>query len=345
MYLRNRILKSLLMKYIFLSFVVFFLFGLRAQSAGKYMNQASDVAKSVRSATWTYTNSVAKNKSAAKVEKDRVELVSTIENAELRIREMGGFNGSTYYKDSILGFLKSYKQVVQGDYVYLMELENNPDLKDKYIMAKEEASSKLLKASEMLDQVERKFATENSVKLVEIKSKVADNLKRSHKVYSYYNSVFMLFFKPYVEEKGFLDALDKSDIPQMEAHLTGLMAAVRENSSKLNLKLDYEGDMSLVKSCMKMMDFYQQEAQTEFQKIVDFQKFKATYQKTKAELEAKPSSERGKGEVAEFNKLVKEYNERIIPYNDLILNLNARREALIEQWNAAGVAFEEKHLN
>lgn len=333
------------MKYIFLSLVLFSLFGLRAQNAGKYLNKVTEVAKSVRSATWTYTNSVAKNKSAAKVEKDRVELVSTIVKAELNIREMEDFNGSSYYKDSVLAFLKTYKQVVEGEYVRMMLVENDPDLKDKYILAKEEATSKLLNASETLDAVERKFAAENGVKLVQPKSKVAESLRRTHKVYSYYNGVFMLFFRPYVEEKGFLNALEKGDIPQMEAHLSALNTAVLENSSRLNLKLDFEGDMSVVNTCGKVMDFYREEAQTEFRKIIDFQKFKAAYQKTKADLEAKPSSERSKGEVAEFNKLVKEYNERIVPYNDLILNMNAKREVLIEQWNNAGFAFEEKHLN
>lgn len=314
-----------------------------AQNAAKYINKTTEVAKSVRSATWTYTNSVAKNKSAAKVENDRRELVETILKAEEKIREMEGFNGSTYYKDSILSFLNTYKQVVEGEYVRMMAVENNPDLRDKYILAREEANNKLLHASEMLDRVERKFADENGVSLMQPKTRVAENLQKAHKVYNYYNGVFLLFFKPYLEEKAFLEALDKGDLAAMEEHLVDLRSTIKENSAKLNLKLAFEGDMSLLNACQKMMVFYLEEADTEFVKILEFQKFKVNYMKTKSALEAK--SGKTKEEVANFNKLVAEYNGRIVAYNDLILNLNARRESLIGLWNNTGFDFEEKHLN
>lgn len=332
-------------KLLILLLVLYRCTSVEAQSPSKYMNKISQQAKNVRSATWMYTNSVAKNKSAKKVEGDRLKLIQTIEHAELKIGSMDGFKGSSYYRDSILSFLKVYKGVVDGDFVRIMALEDNFDKKDKYILMKEEANTKLMKASDMLDEMELRFATEHKVELIQTKSKVGEKLRKTNKLYTYYNGIFVLFFKPYMIEKSFFEAAEKSDFVTMKNLQNDFKAALMENNSKLNLKLDFDGDMSVVTATQKMFDFYQRELDNDFQKIIDFQVFKAGYMKRKADLEAKPSSDREKGEVAEFNKLVAEYNQRIIPYNELIEKLNAERAVLIDNWNNVSFAFEERNLN
>ena len=337
------------MKFFIFSIFVLTTSILNAQSISKYMNNISEVAANVRSASWSYTNSVSKSKSAVKVEKDRQTLIKTIEESVSEINKIGSFEGISYYKDSVLSFLKTYKEVIVVDYENIKSIELNAkhkfDLKDKYIQAKEDANSKMLQASDMLDAVESRFATENKVKLLVTKSKVAERLKKANKVYKYYNSVFLLFFKPYYEEALFLQALDSANIEQMEFHNSELASFSKANLSMLDLKLDFDGDNSLINSCKSVLLFYQSEAEKNFLKIIEFQKFKAAYKKTKSDLEAKSSAEREKGEVAAFNKLVEEYNQRMNEYNQLILDLNTKRETLINSWNIIGSDFEDKHLN
>ncbi|MES2589868.1 MAG: hypothetical protein V4622_12890 [Bacteroidota bacterium] len=337
------------MKYFFLTSLLLFSLFSSAQKASNYMNNITEIAKSVRSATWDYTNSVSKSKSAEKVEDKRLDLLKTIDKSEKKVKEIGDFNGESYYKDSILSFLKIYKDVISDDYQKIKSLELNAkhsfEFKDKLIIIREEANTKIVKASEMLDEMEVKFAAEHKIELVYFKSKVAERLKKANKVYKYYNSIFLIFFKPYFQEAKFLESLDKDDLQNLELSHANLLAAVVESKARLNVKLDFEGDNSLMNSCQKLLDFYQAEAEQDFIKLIEFKKFKVKFQKTKTDLEAKAKTERAKNEVAEFNKMVEEYNQKMSVYNQIIETLNIKRESLINSWNAVGEEFEEKHLN
>ncbi|MFN5415493.1 MAG: hypothetical protein ACK5B9_00440 [Flavobacteriia bacterium] len=315
------------------------------------MNNISAEARSVRDATWKYTQDLIKDKdkNPEKLEESRLGLVYTIEKSKQKIAGMDAFKASTSYRDSVISFLNIYQKVVVEDYAkiknYKEKSAENFEYKEKLILAREEANTKLTQASEMINEVEKKFCDENGIKVIKSTSKTSENLKKANAVYKYYNSVFLIFFQPYAPEAKFLDALDKGDITKMEEETAKLARISRESAAKLNLKSDMDGDKSLVSSCQNLLDFYQKEADNDFVKIIEFQKFKAEYQKTKTTLENKPKADRVKGEVAEFNKLVAEYNSRMEVYNDLIINLNAKREALIVSWNTAGEDFEKKHLN
>jgi hypothetical protein len=313
------------------------------------MNKISNEAKNVRAATWIYTNTQAKDKNSKKIDEERLNLVKIIEKSESKIKEIGDYNGNSLYKDSILKFLEIYKEVLVDDFNAIQKLEanrkNSFDNLDKIVLIKENSNKKLMDACQMLEDVELQFAKANDVDLVRTKSKVSERLKNANKVSNYYNSIFFLFFSAYYEEGLFLEALEKYDLEKMQEQIANLKASTKENLAKLNLKLDYKNDNSVLKTCEELLEFYQNEANSDFVKILDFQKFKANYTKTKETLEAKSSEERVKGEVAEYNKLVAEYNKKMESYNDLILNLNAKREALINKWNKVSTDFEAKHLN
>lgn len=322
-----------------------------AQNATKYMNSISNEARSVRDATWEYTQNLIKDgdKNPEKIEDSRLGLVYTIEKSKQKIAGMDAFKGNTSYRDSVISFLNIYQKVVVEDYAkiknYKERSNENFEYKEKLIIAREEANTKLTIASEMINEIEKKFCAENKIKFIEGSSKTSEKLKKANAVYKYYNTVFLIFFQPYAPEARFLAALDKGDIAAMELENEKLARSSRESIAKLNLKSDMDGDKSLINSCQNLLDFYQKEADNDFVKIIEFQKFKAEYQKTKTTLENKPKADRVKGEVAEFNKLVAEYNSKMEVYNDLIINMNAKREALIASWNTAGEEFEKKHLN
>lgn len=322
-----------------------------AQNATKYMNSISNEARSVRDATWEYTQNLIKDKdkNPEKLEDSRLGLVYSIEKSKQKIAGMDGFKGSTAYRDSVISFLKIYQNVVVEDYAkiksYKEKSDQNFEFKEKLIIAREEANTKLTSASEMINNIEKKFCDENKIKVVQSSSKTSEKLKKANLVYKYYNSLFLIFFQAYAPEAKFLDALDKADITKMEEENAKLARNSRESIAKLNLKMDMDGDKSLIVTCQNLLDFYKSEADNDFVKIIEFQKFKADFQKTKTTLEAKPKADRVKGEVAEFNKLVAEYNKQMEVYNNSIVNLNAKREALIVAWNTAGEEFEKKHLN
>jgi hypothetical protein len=337
-----------LILFILLLFINNFLFG---QSASKYLKAISTEAKLVQDATWEFSQNLIKDegKNPDKLENSRYKLLGYIMKSKKRIESMSDFDGKTYFRDSIVIFLKLYEEVVDIDYPNIKKLNIKADkdfeLKEKLIFARESANTKLTSASEMLTDVEKRFSMENNLRMSKEVSKTAKKLQKANKVYKYYNSMFLIFFRCYIEEAKFLKALDEGSIEKMRQAKSDLNANLLEYSVKLNLKLDFEGDKSLIGTCQEVFDFYEEEVKSDFKKIIEFQEFKLEFQETKVILEAKTKEERAKGEVAEFNKLVAEYNKRTQEYNDLILNQNAKRESLINSWNLAGEEFEKEHLN
>lgn len=320
----------------------------QGKSAVEYMNQISQEFTAIQSATWEYTRSVAKNKGAKKVEKNRAELVQTISAALARVKKVPAFEGETYFRDSTVAFLELHKIVVSQDYEKIMNLEDlseqSYDLMEAYMKAQEIASDKLSEAGERIEQVEHKFAEEYKITLIESKDKTSEKLKNASEVYDYYNPVYLIFFKSYKQEAYLMEALNKGDVAAMEQNKSTLSKTSAEGLEKITEVHAYKGDGSLVKACEDMLKFYQKEADEKFQVLIDFQTTKAGFDKAKAALEAKKEKDRTQADIDNFNKLVNEFNKATGDYNKTIQDLNANRTKFLNNWNNGSSNFTSKHI-
>lgn len=323
-------------------------FSVLSQSAVDYMKEIGGEFKLIQSATWDYTKSVAKNKSARKVNKNRLELVQTVQKSLAKVKKIGAFGGETYFRDSVVSFLEVNLAVVAEDYEKIMNLEDiaesSYDLMDAYIKAKEVAGDKLSAAGDMVDEIERKFAKDNDITLIESTDKIGLKLKKASEVYTYYNPVYLIFFKSYKQEAYLMDALAKGDVSGMEQAKGSLSKFSNEGLAKMKEITHYNNDATLKKACEDMLKFYVEESEQHFQKLIDYHAKKETFDEAKKNIEAKKSKGLSQEDVDAFNKLVKEFNEATNEFNNTNTNLNNRRNKLINNWNDSAANFTNKHI-
>lgn len=340
--------RATMMKKLITCFSFFLALSVSAQSAVDYMNQISSEFKLIQGATWDYTKAVAKNKSAKKVNKNRLELVKTISSSIEKVKKISDYNGETYYRDSVLSFLNMNKAVVAQDYEKIMNLEEiaeqSYDLMDAYMAAQEAASDKLSQYGDMVDEMEHKFAKDNNINLIESSDKVGLRLKKAGEVFDYYNPVYLIFFKSYKQEAYLSDALGKGDVSGMEQNKSSLATFAQEGLDKLGAIKDFNGDLSLKTACEDMLKFYKEEAEKHYVVLIDFQTTKEGFEKAKKSIEAKKDTERTQEDVDNFNKLVKEFNNKTAEYNSTINDLNNRRTKLLNNWNNGSANFTNKHI-
>ncbi len=319
-----------------------------AQNAVEYMNQIGAEFKAIQNATWDYTRSVAKNKSARTVDKNRLELIQTITASLNKVKKFKAFDGKTYFRDSTVAFLELNKSVVSQDYEKIMNLEEiaeqSYDLMEAYMKAQEVASDRLAEAGDRISETEKQFATENKVTLIEATDKVSNKLKKAGEMYDYYNPVYLIFFKSFKQEAYFMDALSKSDVSGMEQNKSELSKTAQEGLAQMAKMAAFKGDESLKKACIEVLTFYKEEADKKFQIFIDFQTTKEGFEKAKKTLESKKEKDRTKEDVDNYNKLVKEYNDATLEYNNANNDLNKRRSKLIDNWNSVSNAFTNKHV-
>lgn len=324
-------------------------FGQDSQKALEYMNIISAEFKAIQSATWDYTKSVAKNKSARKVDKNRLELIQTISNSLAKVKKIKEFDGKTYFRDSTIAFLELNKSVVSQDYEKIMNLEEiaeqSYDLMEAYMLAQEIASQKISDAGESIVSTERKFAEENNITLIEgDDDKITTRLKKAGEMYDYYNPVYLIFFKSYKQELYFLDALQKGDVSGMEQNKSMLAKTAQEGIDELNKLEAFKGDLTLKKAALEMLNFYLDEANNKFGVFVDFQSTKEGFDKAKTTLESKKEKDRTKEDIDNYNKLVNEYNAVSNQYNKVNNELNTKRSKLLTNWNNTSNSFTSSHL-
>lgn len=314
----------------------------------EYMNQISAEFKLIQSATWDYTKSVAKNKGARAVNSNRLELVQTIKKSLEKVKKIKPFKNETYYRDSVVSFLNVNLAVVSGDYEKIMNMEDikeqSYDLMDAYLKAQETASDKLSEAGDRVDEVEKRFAKDNNITLLEGGTdKVGLKLKKAGEVYDYYNPVYLIFFKSYKQEVYLMDALIKGDISGMEQNKSTLLKFANEGMTELAKIEGFGKDVTLKNACNEALKFYVEEA-GKFQKIIDFYTTKSDFEKAKAKMEAKKEKDRTQADVDSYNKLINEYNKATAEYNKINDELNSKRSKAINGWNNTSENFTSKNI-
>src|ERR1041385_6886888 len=94
--------------------------------------------------------------------------------------------------------------------------EQSYDLMEAYLLAKERDGDKLDEAYKKVANQQKLFAEKNNIKLIESTSKLSQKIEEAGKVSTYYNQVYLIFFKSYKDDFYLTEALNKSDVNAIE---------------------------------------------------------------------------------------------------------------------------------
>lgn len=317
-------------------------------AAVEYMNKMSTEFKAIQETTWDYTKAAANNQNARKINKKRLELIQQIDASIKNVNRLPAFAKKTYFKDSVLSFLRIQKIVIEEDYGKIMDLEDiaesSYDAMEAYMKAKEIANGKMESSSKQLSETYEAFAKENNVTLREgEKDKISKQLAIADEVYDHYNEVYLVFFKPYKQELYLLDAMNKADLAALEQNKVSLSKVSEESLGKLkSIKLFRGTDNTIRGAATELITFYKDEADTKFAKLIDFQTKKDAFDRGKKAFEA--NKNKSNDDVNAYNKLINELNKASSEFNNTNAELNKKRGTLINDWNNACQNFTAKYL-
>jgi hypothetical protein len=323
-------------------------FGQQFNDVISYLNYLNKEQERISEDMWSYTSAVAHGKSAKKVDNRRKELINTTLLARKNIADMPGFNNDASLRDSMVSYLTMCNLVLNEDYSKIVDLEEiaeqSYDLMEAYLTAQEKANEKLDIAGKSVDAQVKIFAQKNQVQLVEAKDKTSSKLEKANQVFKYYNPVYLIFFKCYKQEGYFFDALNKNDVNAMEQNKNTLLKFAEESLKKIDTVKAFKNDLSVKTSCRQMLDFYKYEASVKAPVIIDYFLKKENFEKIKTSFDAKMEMARTQDDVNQYNKAAADYNKAIALYNNANLELQKKRNLLLDNWNKAIQSFFDRHV-
>jgi len=291
---------------------------------------------------------VAHGKSARKVENRRKEVLNINMDAQKKIQKAGDYEGDGSLRDSVLSYLKMSYYIINHDYGKIVDMEEiseqSYDAMEAYITAQEKAHQKLEVAGDMMETEQKIFAASHGITLIENKDKIEKKLETAGKVFSYYNRLYLVFFKSYKQEAYMMDALNKNDINGLKQNTDALGKCSDEGLKYLDTAKAYNGDNTVRMSCKEVLTFYKTEATDKCPVIIDFLVKKENFNKIKDAFNAKSQNARTKADVDEYNKSVADMNKASGEYNTINQELNSKRSLLINKWNETVASFLDKQV-
>ncbi len=316
-------------------------------TAGVYLDHIGTQYTEVSKDMMSYTSAASHGKGAKKVEKKRQELILTMKEAERTIRRMRPFEGDHQLRDTVAAYFKLSHLVLLEDYGKIVDMEEiaeqSYDAMEAYMLAKEKANEKLDSSYERVREQHDQFAKKHNIRIVENDSKLSQKLQTSGKVYTYYNKVYLVFFKSYKDEAYLLEAMGKGDVNAMEQTKNSLANSSAEGIKKIIAIGFFNTDGTLKNVCQQLLSFYQHEASKTTDHI-DFFLKNENYEKIKKAFDAKRPNDRTKADVDQYNTAVKEYNTSVNKFNAINNDLNKRRSDLINLWNKTSDNFLSKYV-
>jgi hypothetical protein len=301
----------------------------------KYMDAITKQQENISKKYMAYTSASAHGKREKKVEKLRNSLINEIDESRMNVGSMPSFKGDKAYRDSAVNFMKFYYSVMNDDYSKIINMEEiaeqSYDEMEAYLLLQEKVDQKFDEANKKLRKAEKDFAGKNKINLIEGKSELGEKMKEAAAVSKYYHQVYLVFFKPYIQEKNLMEAIKKNNLTGIEQSKSSMLKYAQEGLVKLAAMKGYNGDLTLVGTCKSLLNFYVKEAEKTAQ-INDFLLTKERFEGIKKEMEKK-GDKRTKEDVESYNKAVNDMNKSSNDYNSTNQMLNEQRTESLNNWN------------
>ena len=310
----------------------------------KYMDAISKQQENVSKKYMAYTSASAHGKREKKVEKLRNSLINEIDEARMNIGSMASFKGDKAYRDSAVNFMKFYYSVMNDDYSKIINMEEiaeqSYDEMEAYLLLQEKVDQKFEEANKKLTAAQKEFGGKNNINIIEGKSELGEKIKEAGAVSKYYHQVYLVFFKPYIQEKNLMEAIKKNNLTGMEQSKSSMLKYAQEGLVKLSAMKGYNGDLSLVGACKTLLNFYIKEAE-KTSIINDFLLTKEKFEAIKKEMDKK-GDKRTKEDVDAYNKAVNDMNKSSNDYNSNNQMLNEQRTETLNGWNKGVKIFYDE---
>jgi len=311
------------------------------------MNQFTNEYSVIQQDMWDYTRTVSRGRSARKVEKRRMELISTVESALKKAERASDYEGNTDFRDAVVEYFSIIDIVLKEDYEKIVDMEEiaeqSYDAMEAYMMARDAASDKQTDAAEALNDAQETFAKTFDIELIESEEKLDEKMKVAGKVYDHYNEVFLIFFRSHKQEMYLLDAMASQDISAIEQNGEALKAVVEEDMEKLKSMSGYEGDNAMIEATKELFKFFLEEAE-EVELTVDFYLKKERFEKIKEAFDQIKDKNKTQKDVDEYNDAVNEMNAAAEALNASGEKNNKMREKLVDNWNSTAEKYTNKHV-
>jgi len=340
---KNYILISLAL---FLIFISSKSFAQDFENPGTYIDFIGKQHQTIAKRFLAYNSASSHGKKASKVENLKSKLLDEIQESRMNISGMPSFKNDKAYRDSAVSFMKLYFNALNEDYSKIVNMqeiaEQSYDKMEAYLLAKEMVDKKMDDASGALHEVQKKFAADHNVNLVDGKNEIGEMMMKVNETGSYYRPIYLLFFKSFKQEAYMMDAIEKKNINGIEQNKNTLLQYSQEGLAKLEKFTSFKGDNSLLVNCKRLLEFYVKESTEKIPLVSDYFLKEEAFEKMKKEFDKK--SEPTKEDVAAFNKMVKEVNSAVNTYNSNNNVLNQTRSQLLDNWNSAVDAYFDNHM-
>lgn len=314
----------------------------------EYLNAISAHYRDIQTQMWDYTSAVSHGKSARKVEKTRSELIQTTYQAMNKVKRMPAYDGNTAYRDSVVSFLNIYYHVIKEDYAKIVDMEEiaerSYDDMEAYMLAKETANDKMQNASEMVAEQQRIFAEKYEITLEEADDDLAEKMRIADEVYEYYNVLYLIFFKAYIQEKYLIDAINASDVSAIEQNKNALADAANEGLEKTKEIKAFKGDNTVLMALKEILNFYKDEAENKVAAITDYFIKTENFNSIKKSFDDIKENKRTQQDIDKYNNAVNEMNEAVNVYNQTNEQLGNDRKKHLDNWNKSSAKFTDKHV-
>lgn len=320
-----------------------------AQSeAVDYMSELFLPFEDIDAKKWNYLKVVTRGRSARKIDKKRQKLINEIQEAKATVRKVRAYQKDTILKSAVKEYLDMTSIILKEDYGKIMDMEEiaeqSYDAMEAYLLAKEKAGEKFDEAAQIVSDAQEAFAVANNIQLLEgEKDKRQKKIENASNLLSYYNDLYLIFFKPYKEEAYVMEALMKNDISSIEQHNNTLLAFAEEGLEKLKDVQAYKGDSKLIFATRTILKFYIEESKNDFTNMVDFYVKQDNFEKIQKRLERKKKKDRTEKDIDAFNNAAEAYNLAADKYNKIISANNTKRDKQFNDYNKAISDFFDKH--
>lgn len=310
----------------------------------QYMQAIQKQQENVTKRYLIYTSASAHGKKEKKVEALRSKLMDEIQEARMNINSLPSYKTDKSYRDTAVGFMKFYFNVMNDDYAKIINMEEiaekSYDYMEAYLLTQEKVGEKLKEANDRMQAAQKQFAANNNIRLLEDDSETGAMMKEIGELNKYYHQAYLIFFKPFIQEKQLNEAIAKTNMTGIEQNKSAMLKYAQEGLVKLAAMKGYKGDNSLILSGTSILNFYVKEAE-KTASVNDYFLMKERFEIIKKEMDKK--SNRSNDDITSFNKAVADINKSSQAYNATVQILNEQRSETLNNWNNSVKEYFNNH--
>ena len=304
------------------------------QEALDYLKEISGEYEQVVRSQWQYARSVVEGNDYQR-EKDR--LLKSINEAEDRIRAIRPYRDERAIKDSLLLFLSLNREMIREDYTRLADLQSLEDQSfeelDEFLFEQENAYKRLGSLATSLRAEEDRFAKKYGIKLINRDDRFARRLLELNDLFSYYNTIYLSFYKAYSQELVVFRTIEERDPERIRPELKLLGDYAGQGLRSVRKEGGYKGNRKLYEAALESLEFYKREAEQDLTIVAEY------YEQLKKLETLKEARKEGARNAEEYNRTVREINAAAGNLNAVNEKLNKERAQVLYQWNEVSSEF------